>query len=86
MNTSKNYIGTCTMCGKENCNLTIIDDVDHVCEECLDSHYQYCDECGEYWDYMVIEFTYLKDGRAICEYCAEDLDIDEDDIEYGDEE
>ena len=27
--------------------LTYVDDVDHVCDECLQDHFTYCDECGE---------------------------------------
>lgn len=67
--------GKCTMCGKET-ELTILDDVDRVCDECLDSNFTQCEECGEYYSEYV-EFFCLKDGRMICEYCREDFD-DED--------
>lgn len=77
MNTT---IGTCTSCGKENCKLTIIDDVDRVCDECLDFKYTQCDECGEYWDDSYIEFFLTKDDKLICEHCREDYD-DEDIVE-----
>ena len=71
--------GPCTMCGKE-AELTILDDVDRVCDECLDTECTQCGECGEYYSDHV-EFFCLKDGRLICEYCREDFDdedIDED--------
>ena len=75
---SKNTI--CAQCGKE-AQLTIIDEETQVCEECLDTFYTQCDECGEYWDDSYVEFFALKDGRLICEHCAEDLDEDEFDPE-----
>jgi hypothetical protein len=74
---NRKYIGTCTMCGKEDCELTIIDEVEHVCEECLDNEYIFCDECKEYWLYYAIKFYNLKDGRVLCEHCGEDIDEDE---------
>ena len=73
--------GICTQCGKENCSLTIIDDVTSVCDECLDEFYTQCDECGEYWDDGYVEFFLLNDGRLICEHCREDHDDDEIDSE-----
>ena len=69
----KRCIGTCTDCGKENAALIILDNVDWICEECLDSVYTQCDICGEYWPDGVIEFTYTDD-KIICEYCMEDID------------
>ena len=65
-------IGTCTECGKENTSLTILDDVDWLCQECLDSSYTQCDICGEYRPDH-IEFTYTDD-KVICEYCMEDME------------
>lgn len=79
-NNNKNYKGTCTMCGKENCEVTIVDEVEHVCEECLDNEYIFCDECKEYWLWDAIKFYHLKDDRTLCEHCAED--IDEDQIDF----
>lgn len=76
-NTNKNYKGTCTMCGAENEDLTIVDELNHVCEDCLDNEFILCDECGEYWRYDAIKFYNLKDGRTLCEHCAEDIDEDE---------
>lgn len=67
--------GTCTMCGKEG-RLTILDDVDWLCDECLDSEYTQCDACGEYYP-DIIEFFVTKDDRLICEYCREDFDDEE---------
>ena len=74
---NKYSIGTCTMCGAENKNLTVIDDVDRVCEECLDNEFIFCDECEEYWQVNAITFYNLKDGRTLCEHCGEDVDEDE---------
>ena len=65
--------GVCTRCGKENCQLTIIDDIDRVCDECLDSAFEQCDICGEYWELGYIEVELTDDGRFVCEYCLEDL-------------
>ena len=77
MKNNKNYIGTCTMCDAENCNLTIVDEKAHVCEDCLENEYILCDECGEYWLSDALKFYNLKDGRTLCEHCAEDVDPDE---------
>ena len=79
-NGNKSYRGTCTMCGAEDCELTIVDEVEHVCEDCLDNEYIQCDECKEYWLYDAIKFYNLKDGRTLCEHCAED--ISEEDIDF----
>ena len=76
-NDNKKYVGTCTMCGGANRNLTIVDEESHVCEECLDDEYIQCDECKEYWLYDALVFYNLKDGRTLCEHCAEDIDEDE---------
>ena len=70
--------GICTKCGKE-ADLTIIDEVDRVCESCLENEYIQCDECKEYWLWDAIAFYKLKDGRTLCEHCAED--VDENDVE-----
>ena len=70
-------IGTCTDCGKENCELIVLDEIDMLCQECLDSVYTKCDICGEYWPDGVVEFIYTGDG-IICEYCMEDI-AEEDD-------
>lgn len=75
-----NSISTCTQCGKE-AHLTTIDDDVHVCEECLDAFFTRCEECGEYWDDSYVEFFTLKDGRLICEHCAELFDDEDMDLE-----
>ena len=82
-NTNKTYKGTCTMCGKAEQGLTIVDEVAHVCQDCLDNEYIYCDECKEYWLWDAIKFYNLKDGRTLCEHCAED--VDEADVESVDD-
>ena len=76
-NDNKHYKGTCTMCGAEDQDLTIVDEEAHVCEDCLGNEYIQCDECKEYWLWDIIKFYNLKDGRTLCEHCAEDVDPDE---------
>lgn len=71
----------CTDCGKADCHLTIIDEVTAVCDQCLDSRFIQCDECGEYWDDFAVEFTYTEDDRCICEYCMENYEEDEIDFD-----
>lgn len=73
-NDHKKYNGTCTMCGKKDCDLTIVDEEAHVCPDCLDNEYFYCDKCHEYWLCDAVEYVELDDGRTVCEYCAEDID------------
>ena len=73
MNSSKEYIGTCTLCGQEDCKLIVVDEVTHVCEDCLEEEYFQCDGCKEYWAYDDVEFFHLLDGRTICEHCREDF-------------
>lgn len=65
------------MCGRDNCKLTALDDIDQVCDECLESFFQQCDVCGEYYATDSVDFFCHKDGRIICEYCKEDFDDDE---------
>lgn len=67
----------CTMCGKREEDLTVIDDETRVCEECRDNEFIQCDECQEYWLWDAIKFYVLKDGRTFCEHCGEDLDESE---------
>lgn len=69
--------GTCTECGKENATLIVLDDVDRLCPECLDSGYTQCDICGEYWPDGVVEFSVTADDNLVCEYCMEDMDGEE---------
>lgn len=75
------HFTTCTDCGKTGCSLTVIDEVTAVCDQCLDARFIQCDECGEYWDDNAVEFTYLADDRCICEYCMENYDEDEIDLD-----
>ena len=77
---SRTTIGTCTRCGKEDCRVTVIDDVDRVCDECLEAFYFQCEVCNEYWEDCYVEQFWLKDGRVICEHCREDFD--DDDIDF----
>ena len=65
---------TCTNCGKKNYNLTAVDELTFVCEECLEEEYFQCEECMEYYAYDDVEFFHLKDGRTICENCRDDFD------------
>lgn len=76
-NNNKQYKGTCTMCGKKNTSLTVVDEEAHVCEDCLDNEYIQCEECGEYWLYDAIKFYHLKDEHILCEHCAEDVEESE---------
>lgn len=76
-NNDKEYIGTCTMCGEENCKLTIVDEDSHICEDCIDNEYIHCDACKEYWLWDAIQFYHMKDGRTLCEHCAEDIEENE---------
>ena len=69
--------GTCTLCGAKNIEVTLIDEVTSVCEDCRDEEYIFCEACEQYWKWDAIKFANLKDGRTICEYCAEDVDEDE---------
>lgn len=69
----------CTRCGEVCDELTYIDDVEHVCEECLDAFYEKCDICGEYWDLSIIAVRYVERiDKFVCEHCMEDLDPEED--------
>ena len=81
MNNSKKYKGTCTECGAGNCDLVVVDEETHVCEDCLDENYFLCEECNEYWSYDYVGAFNLKDGRTVCENCIEDFDQSEIDEE-----
>lgn len=78
----REIIDTCTRCGKDQCKVTIIDDVDRVCDECLGEHFLQCDDCGEYWELGCIEFFLTTDDRLICEHCREDYDDSDIVIDY----
>ena len=70
---SKRTHGTCTCCGESDLDLIILNDDDHICMECLESAYQKCDVCGEYWPMEMVDFIGEK---AVCSYCAEEMDED----------
>ena len=72
--------GKCELCGEEDVDLCCIPDYMWVCQDCFDNDFTMCDVCGQLWVDGAIEFTYLDDGRCVCEYCMEDLD-EEDDAE-----
>ena len=78
-------IPCCTKCGVPSDELTCVDEVTFVCPKCLDWDYIFCDGCQQYWYDIAVDFHYLKDGRTLCEYCAEDEGITEDD-EMDDED
>ena len=71
---AKNFIGKCTCCGERDVEVTIVNEVEHLCEDCLDADYFYCDECGEYWHADYVKSYELVDGRVVCEHCFEDID------------
>ena len=72
------YIGKCSNCGKDDVEVVIVDEEAHLCEDCLDNDYFFCDECKEYWHCDYVESYELEDGRTVCEHCYEDIDdIDE---------
>ena len=78
-------IGTCSECGAENVKVTVIDDETILCDNCMGDDYTECDNCHEYWYADSVNLYYLKDGRTLCEYCAEDMleegELTEDEID-----
>ncbi len=62
----------CTMCGEETDEITVIDDVTRVCEDCLEDEFFYCDACGEYWLCDNLESHTLPDDRTVCKHCYND--------------
>ena len=63
----------CTECGNHT-KVWIVNDVDWLCEECLDDlDYELCDICEEFYKAEYVVFTELSDGRTVCQYCMEDL-------------
>lgn len=84
MSRQNEYIDKCTICGKDNTTVTIVDEKTHVCKQCLEREYFYCDECFEYWAYDFVDYHNLKDGRTVCEHCFEDYEeSDEIDDDYS---
>ena len=83
---AKTSIGTCSECGSENVEVTAVDEDTCLCEDCLDElDYIECHNCHEFWLWDAVKFYELKDGRTLCEDCAEqmleDKELYEDDIE-----
>ena len=83
---AEKYTGKCSNCGKDNIVVSLIDEETSLCEKCIDElDYIECDECEELWLWDAVKFYNLKDGRTLCENCAEELLDDEiivdDDIE-----
>ena len=74
---AKEMMGTCTMCGAENVKVTVVDDEERVCDECLCEEFFFCDVCEEYWLCEATSSYALKNGGTVCEYCVEELDEDE---------
>lgn len=71
---AQKYTGTCTECGEEDVEVTLIDEETSLCDNCLDElDYYECDECHEYWLADVLEPQDLKDGRTLCRHCVEAL-------------
>ena len=73
--------GKCEACGAEDVDLHCIPEDYLVCKDCFDNDFTMCDVCGELWRDDVMEFTYLDDGRCVCEYCMEDLDEEDNEDE-----
>ena len=68
-------MGTCPECGQKKMLWLIREDVT-LCDECADElDWIQRDACGDFYPYDDVEFTELPDGRNICEYCAESLNI-----------
>lgn len=84
------YVGTCTNCGEEDIEVTLIDEETSLCDDCIDElDYIECDECHELWLWDAVKFYHVNDGRTLCQHCAENLladeDITEEDIESVDD-
>ncbi len=84
---AERFIGECSECGKEEIEVTLIDEVTSLCADCIDElDYFECDECTEFWLHDAVRVYNLKDGRTLCEHCAEmlleDEEITEDDIDW----
>ena len=68
---------TCTECGKE-CEVWMVRDEIWLCDECIDLYgWEQCDICEDFYVYDAVEFTDLPDGRHVCEYCMEDIDLED---------
>ena len=71
---AEHYV-TCDYCGQliYTGNATYISDYVAVCENCLDRHYNYCEECGEYYPVEDVRYAINRNGDqiSICDCCAE---------------
>lgn len=66
----------CTQCGQEFEHLTMLSGEDLICDSCLETNFERCSVCGEYYDLSSVEFEVGEDG-LVCEYCWEDMQEDE---------
>lgn len=85
---AQRYNGTCAECGKET-EVTLIDEVTSLCDDCIEElDYIECDECHEFWRWDAVSFRHLKDGRTLCEDCAQKLmdegELSEEDVDTVD--
>lgn len=80
---SKRTHGTCTFCGESDRDLIILNDLDYFCMECLEAYYTKCDVCGEYWPVEMVDYVGEK---AVCSYCAEEMEDENDSEEDNDSE
>lgn len=65
---------TCVHCGCTAENLTKVANGDYVCQDCLDSMYTSCDDCGEYIlneDARIVNREMWRE-RYVCPSCLED--------------
>lgn len=69
--------GTCEYCGAEDEELCVIPGYLSVCRFCFENEMTLCDVCGQLWAPDAVEFTDLPDGKIVCEYCLEEVDIDD---------
>ena len=67
--------GTCTRCGAQDVDLHAICDDEYVCASCLESDYDKCEGCGQYWSSDVME---RRGDKFVCPDCACNYEDDED--------
>lgn len=65
--------GTCTECGEEDVELTVIDKDTRVCDDCLTLDFVECDECQTWFAFDSQKIYHLMDGRTLCERCAKKM-------------
>lgn len=71
--------GECEYCGSKDVDLYCIQDYMWLCQDCLENEVTLCEECGELWISDAVEFYEAKDGRLVCEYCADNLGLTSED-------